>query len=60
MKFTQVFRGYKTSEVDWVLDRLGTEMDALRAELDALRAETDAPRATPGQAGPGRAWPGTG
>lgn len=67
VKFTQVFRGYKTSEVDWVLDRLGTELDALRAELDALRAELDAPRAetdaqraTPGQAGPGRAWPGTG
>ena len=23
VKFTQVLRGYKTSEVDWVLDRLG-------------------------------------
>ena len=23
VKFTQTLRGYKTSEVDWVLDRLG-------------------------------------
>jgi DivIVA domain-containing protein len=33
VKFTQVLRGYKTSEVDWVLDRLGAEIDQLRAEL---------------------------
>lgn len=38
VKFTQVLRGYKTSEVDWVLDRLGAELDGLRAELEALRA----------------------
>lgn len=37
VKFTQVLRGYKTSEVDWVLDRLGTELDQLRAELAAVR-----------------------
>jgi DivIVA domain-containing protein len=37
VKFTQVLRGYKTSEVDWVLDRLGTEIDQLRAELAARR-----------------------
>lgn len=35
--FTQVLRGYKTSEVDWVLDRLGAELDRLRAELHAVR-----------------------
>ena len=35
VKFTQVLRGYKTSEVDWVLDRLGAEIDLLRAELDS-------------------------
>ena len=39
VKFTQVLRGYKTSEVDWVLDRLGTELDQLRGELAAVRAE---------------------
>jgi DivIVA domain-containing protein len=38
VKFTQAFRGYKTSEVDWVLDRLGQELDGLRGELAAVRA----------------------
>lgn len=45
VKFTQVLRGYKTSEVDWVLDRLASELDALRGELDAQRTELDARRA---------------
>lgn len=38
VKFTQALRGYKTSEVDWVLDRLGQELDAVRGELAAVRA----------------------
>ena len=38
VKFTQVLRGYKTNEVDWVLDRLGAELDQLRGELAAVRA----------------------
>lgn len=38
VKFTQAFRGYKTSEVDWVLDRLGAELDQLRGELAAIQA----------------------
>jgi DivIVA domain-containing protein len=38
VKFTQALRGYKTSEVDWVLDRLGQELDLVRGELDAVRA----------------------
>lgn len=38
LKFTQTLRGYKTSEVDWALDRLGQELDALRGELSAVRA----------------------
>jgi DivIVA domain-containing protein len=37
VKFTQAFRGYKTSEVDWVLDRLGAELDQLRGELAAVQ-----------------------
>lgn len=41
VKFSQTVRGYKTSEVDWVLDRLGRELDMLRGELDTLRAATD-------------------
>lgn len=40
VKFSQAVRGYKTSEVDWVLERLGQELDALRAEVATLRAET--------------------
>jgi DivIVA domain-containing protein len=38
VKFTQTLRGYKTSEVDWVLDRLSQEIDSLRGELTMLRA----------------------
>lgn len=38
VKFTQTLRGYKTGEVDWVLDRLGQELDQLRGELAAVRA----------------------
>lgn len=38
VKFTQVLRGYKTSEVDWVLERLGAELDQLRGELAAVRS----------------------
>ena len=38
VKFTQVLRGYKTSEVDWVLDRLGPELEALRGQLAAVHA----------------------
>jgi DivIVA domain-containing protein len=33
VKFGQAFRGYKTSEVDWVLARLGSEIDQLRGRL---------------------------
>ena len=38
VKFRQTLRGYKTSEVDWVLDRLGREIELLRGEVSALRA----------------------
>jgi DivIVA domain-containing protein len=37
VKFTQALRGYKTSEVDWVLERLGQELDLLRGQLAAVR-----------------------
>jgi DivIVA domain-containing protein len=55
VKFTQVLRGYKTSEVDWVLDRLGRELEALRGQLAALQAssvpeaEHDAPEPEDGE-----------
>lgn len=38
VKFTQVLRGYKVSEVDWVLDRLARELEALRGQLAAGHA----------------------
>lgn len=38
VKFSQALRGYQTSEVDWVLERLGRELDMLRGELAAVRA----------------------
>ncbi|GAB7142931.1 DivIVA domain-containing protein [Mycobacterium riyadhense] len=46
VKFTQVLRGYKTSEVDWVLDRLGRELEALRGELAAIQAAQAGPAET--------------
>lgn len=36
VKFQQVFRGYKMSEVDWVLSRLGDEIDQLRGRVAEL------------------------
>jgi DivIVA domain-containing protein len=40
VKFTQVLRGYKTSEVDWVLHRLGRELEVLRGQLAAIHASS--------------------
>ncbi|MBJ8340926.1 DivIVA domain-containing protein [Antrihabitans sp. YC3-6] len=36
LRFQQALRGYKASEVDWALERLGAEIDALRQELAEL------------------------
>src|SRR5574337_865251 len=33
VKFTQVLRGYKTSEVDWVLDRLRGQLAVVHAAV---------------------------
>jgi len=66
VKFTQVLRGYKTSEVDWVLDRLGAELDQLRGELAAVRATAGLPDPTsgrwrePAESGPAQADSGPG
>ena len=48
LRFQQAARGYKCSEVDWALERLGAEVDALQARLEVLTAsapgrETAAP-----------------
>lgn len=42
VRYQLVLRGYKMSEVDWVMARLGSEIDELRSrvgELEALEAE---------------------
>jgi DivIVA domain-containing protein len=39
VRFQQVFRGYKMSEVDWVLSRLSDEVDHLRAKVAELEGE---------------------
>ncbi|WP_103353195.1 DivIVA domain-containing protein [Amycolatopsis sp. CA-128772] len=36
VRFQLVFRGYKMSEVDWVVRRLGVEIDGLRARVAEL------------------------
>ncbi|MPZ79504.1 MAG: DivIVA domain-containing protein [Actinophytocola sp.] len=38
VRFQLVVRGYKMSEVDWVLRRVGGELDQLRTEVAELRA----------------------
>ncbi|SDP48306.1 DivIVA domain-containing protein [Lentzea jiangxiensis] len=45
LKFQQVFRGYKMSEVDWVLQRLSAEVETLRARVAELedRESSDHP-----------------
>jgi DivIVA domain-containing protein len=50
VKFTQALRGYKTSEVDWVLDRLGRELEALRGQLAAAHAAADTKTPPPEEA----------
>jgi DivIVA domain-containing protein len=39
VRFQLVLRGYKMSEVDWVMRRLGTDIDELRARVRELEAE---------------------
>ncbi len=51
VKFTQVLRGYKTSEVDWVLERLGRELEVLRGQLAAIETGDTEPDATEPQGG---------
>lgn len=36
LRFQQVFRGYKATEVDWALERLAGELDELRGRVTLL------------------------
>lgn len=51
VRFQQVLRGYKMSEVDWVLARMGTEVDRLRARIAELEsgARVSVPVASEGE-----------
>ena len=42
VRFQLTLRGYKMSEVDWVLRRLGTEIDTLRARVAELERTREA------------------
>ncbi|GAA1194493.1 DivIVA domain-containing protein [Prauserella alba] len=42
VKFQLTARGYKMSEVDWVIARLGGEVDSLRERVADLETELDA------------------
>ncbi|MBB3052823.1 DivIVA domain-containing protein [Prauserella isguenensis] len=42
VKFQLTARGYKMSEVDWVIARLGGEIDSLRGRIADLETELDA------------------
>jgi DivIVA domain-containing protein len=37
LRFPQAVRGYRMTEVDWVLDRLAEELDRVTAERDELK-----------------------
>ncbi|MGH3869908.1 MAG: DivIVA domain-containing protein [Pseudonocardiaceae bacterium] len=39
VRFAQVLRGYRMSEVDWTLHRAAAELDALRARVAELEAQ---------------------
>lgn len=41
LRFPQAVRGYRMTEVDWVLDRLAEELDRVTAERDELRAPSE-------------------
>jgi DivIVA domain-containing protein len=43
LRFQQTLRGYKASEVDWALSRLGREIDSLREQLAAVEAASERP-----------------
>ncbi len=40
LRFQQTLRGYKASEVDWALERLGAEIDSLREQVRQLENES--------------------
>jgi DivIVA domain-containing protein len=41
LRFQQVVRGYKASEVDWALERIAGELDELRGRVAVLERQLD-------------------
>jgi DivIVA domain-containing protein len=41
VRFQQALRGYKMAEVDWVLERLASELDRAQLELTRVAGERD-------------------
>src|SRR3712207_6221309 len=41
LRISVAFRGYRMTEVDWLLDQFATALDERDAELDALRARLE-------------------
>ncbi|MFE9743408.1 DivIVA domain-containing protein [Saccharothrix saharensis] len=52
LKFQQVLRGYKMTEVDWALDRLAGEVERLRDRVAELEAELGVDPRPAGPTGP--------
>ncbi|WP_043847912.1 DivIVA domain-containing protein [Amycolatopsis keratiniphila] len=44
VRYQMVLRGYKMSEVDWVMRRLGVEIEDLRAKVAELEEEREGAR----------------
>ena len=42
VKFAMALRGYRMSDVDWALERMGGEIDRLRAEIAAISRDASA------------------
>ena len=43
VKFAMALRGYRMSDVDWALERMGGEIDRLRGEIATLSGGDDSP-----------------
>lgn len=52
VRFQQTLRGYKMSEVDWVLERMASEVDTLRGRVAELESHGTRPTPTPRDEGP--------
>lgn len=55
LRLSVVLRGYRMSEVDWVLDQLATQLDERDRELAELRAAAAGRSGSPGSPGDGGA-----